>query len=200
MHALLKHSAVGPQPAEPIMRCGRSCDRVTWQPAFVAAPRRAGATTRAATRRTGARGAVSSGGRKKPASRVADAPLHGAKQPAPARGASRLAPGRTRAFSLKTRAVGLDMVVMAAGRLEARSARVDTPQTSHSRCRRAGRLEGSRGAPQNHAARSAARARELRCGALRGRCARCSAVVVHTAQGTRARGVSSGCAADARGA
>jgi hypothetical protein len=55
-----------------------------------------------------------------------------------AQGAGRLAPGRPRAFSLKTRTAGLDMVAMAAARLEARSARVDTPQTSHSRCRMRG--------------------------------------------------------------
>jgi hypothetical protein len=56
---------------------------LTWQPAFVAPSRRAGAVLGAATRRSGARDAVPSGGRKKPASRVVDAPPHGAKQLAP---------------------------------------------------------------------------------------------------------------------
>ena len=44
---------------------------LTWQPAFVAPPRRAGAVLGASTRRAGARGTVLSGGRKKPASCVA---------------------------------------------------------------------------------------------------------------------------------
>jgi hypothetical protein len=173
---------------------------LTWQPAFVVPPRRAGAVTGVAASRAGARGAVSSGGRKKRASRVAALGASWALVLAHLGFRRPLLPGRPRALSLQTRAAGRehggDGCGAARGTQRARRRAANEPLLlTH-----AGRLVGSRGSPLRQDARCAARARELLCGGARGRCARCSAVSLHAAQGTRARGVSSGCAADARGA
>jgi hypothetical protein len=173
---------------------------LTWQPAFVAPPRRAGAVLGAATRRSGARGAVSSGGRKKPASCVAGVGGRWLASVDPETTADGCPPGRPSALSLQTRAAGRvnggDGGGAARGTQRARRHAANEPLSLP----HAGRLVGSRGAPLRHNARCAARAGELRCEAARGRCARRNAVALHAAQGTRARGVSSGCAADARGA
>jgi hypothetical protein len=176
---------------------------LTWQPAFVAPPRRAGAVLGASTRRAGARGTVLSGGRKKPASCVAALGVTVSFGPVPncSGGAGgRWSPGRPRSFSLQTRAAGREHGGVgggaARGTLRARRPAANEPLSLP----HAGRLRGSRDARLRHAARCATRARKLWCGAARVRCARCSAVAVQAAQGTRAWGVSSGCAAAARGA
>jgi hypothetical protein len=112
----------------------------------------------------------------------------------------RSGPGRPSALSLQTRAAGRvhggDGGGAARGTQRARRHAANEPLLLP----HAGRLEGSRGAPLRHDACSAARAGVLQCRATRGRCARCSAVALRAAQATRARGVTSGCAADARGA
>ena len=108
---------------------------MTWQPAFVAPPRRAGAVICAKNRRASARGAVSSVRRKKPASRVAVLGGRRAHNRASESRRQQSSPADYARVRCKRALRDVNVIVMAAARRASRSARVDTPQTSHSRCR-----------------------------------------------------------------
>ena len=173
---------------------------LTWQPALAAAPRRAGAFLRAASRRAGIREAVPSGWRKKQASRRATLSARSAAEPAyGARPTARL-PSRPRALTLQTRAAGRLHGIDGGGevrsaqraRLHAANELLSLPHAGawRSVVPRRPRVD----------ARCATRAQVLQRSAARWRCARCSAAALRAALGTRAPDALSGCVVAARSA